>query len=174
MPEISIFFGIRVSMYYNDHMPPLFHAEYNDMQALVDMINSRIIKGALPSKQLKLGFGLDSDPSGRIDEKSFEKDSSVDVKKVMMRVDYFPEIVQVVPHEDRTVPVYFSDGKIVCYDMNPYLGEGIFQMIQNKQTFIDTCTIMNNTLSWDINNGDPSSCIDIDPETLYELDAVME
>ncbi len=54
MPEISVFFGIRVSMYYNDHMPPHFHAEYNDYKAIVDIINSRVIKGALPSKQLKL------------------------------------------------------------------------------------------------------------------------
>ena len=29
MPEISLFYGIRVTMYYNDHMPPHFHAEYN-------------------------------------------------------------------------------------------------------------------------------------------------
>ena len=29
MPEISLFYGIRITMYYNDHMPPHFHAEYN-------------------------------------------------------------------------------------------------------------------------------------------------
>ncbi len=29
MPEISLFYGIRVTMYYKDHMPPHFHAEYN-------------------------------------------------------------------------------------------------------------------------------------------------
>lgn len=29
MPEISLFYGIRVTMYYRDHMPPHFHAEYN-------------------------------------------------------------------------------------------------------------------------------------------------
>lgn len=28
MPEISLFYGIRVTMYYKDHMPPHFHAEY--------------------------------------------------------------------------------------------------------------------------------------------------
>ena len=25
MPEISLFFGIRVTMYYDDHNPPHFH-----------------------------------------------------------------------------------------------------------------------------------------------------
>ena len=29
MPEISLFFGIRVTMYYDDHNPPHFHAEHN-------------------------------------------------------------------------------------------------------------------------------------------------
>ena len=28
MPEISLFYGIRVTMYYDDHNPPHFHAEY--------------------------------------------------------------------------------------------------------------------------------------------------
>ena len=32
MPEISLFYGIRVTMYYEDHNPPHFHAEYNGNQ----------------------------------------------------------------------------------------------------------------------------------------------
>ena len=91
-----------------------------------------------------------------------------------MRTDYFPEIVQVVPHNDHTVSIYFSDGKIVCYDVNPYLNDGVFKSLKDEKTFIDSCTIMNDTLAWDINNGDASACIDIDPETLYDLDAVEE
>ena len=38
MPEISLFFGIRVTMYYDDHNPPHFHAEYNGQKILVDII----------------------------------------------------------------------------------------------------------------------------------------
>ena len=54
MPEISLFFGIRITMYYNDHIPPHLHAEYDGNQALVDIINIQIIKGSLPNKQLRL------------------------------------------------------------------------------------------------------------------------
>ncbi|MCB1160916.1 MAG: DUF4160 domain-containing protein [Leptospiraceae bacterium] len=54
MPLVSEFFGIKIYMYWNDHMPPHFHAEYGDLQAIVDINNSVIIKGALPSRQLKL------------------------------------------------------------------------------------------------------------------------
>lgn len=54
MPEISLFFGIRVTMFYNDHTPPHFHAEYNGSSALVDIVNIQVIKGFLPNKQLRL------------------------------------------------------------------------------------------------------------------------
>ena len=33
MPEISLFYGIRITMYYEDHNPPHFHAEYNGNKA---------------------------------------------------------------------------------------------------------------------------------------------
>ena len=53
MPEISVFFGIRVTMYYDEHNPPHFHANYNDQKILVDIQKGRVLKGAFPSKQLK-------------------------------------------------------------------------------------------------------------------------
>ena len=54
MPEISLFYRIRITMYYDDHNPPHFHADYNGQKAIVDIINGYVIKGGLPSKQLKL------------------------------------------------------------------------------------------------------------------------
>ena len=45
MPEISLFYGIRVTIYYEDHNPPYFHAEYNGNKAIVDIIEARVIKG---------------------------------------------------------------------------------------------------------------------------------
>jgi len=49
----------RINYWYNirsheDHNPPHFHAEYNGNKAIVDIIEARVIKGALPSRQLKL------------------------------------------------------------------------------------------------------------------------
>ena len=35
MPRISHFFGIVVTMYYNDHSPPHFHATYGEDEATV-------------------------------------------------------------------------------------------------------------------------------------------
>ncbi|NMA68975.1 MAG: DUF4160 domain-containing protein [Desulfitobacterium sp.] len=54
MPEISLFYGIRITMNWNDHVPPHFHAEYNENHVLIDIVKGRVIKGGLPKRQLKL------------------------------------------------------------------------------------------------------------------------
>ena len=37
MPTISMFFGILIRMYYDEHNPPHFHASYQGIQATFDM-----------------------------------------------------------------------------------------------------------------------------------------
>lgn len=54
MPIVSLFYGIKITFYYDDHNPPHFHAEYAGNKALIDIINCTVIKSALPKKQLKL------------------------------------------------------------------------------------------------------------------------
>lgn len=54
MPEICLFYGIRVTMNWDEHSPPHFHVEYAEYNASIDIQKSQVIRGALPSKQLKL------------------------------------------------------------------------------------------------------------------------
>lgn len=54
MPTISIFYGIVVRMYYFDHNPPHFHAQYGGMQALIRISDGEIIAGMLPPTAAKL------------------------------------------------------------------------------------------------------------------------
>ena len=87
----------------------------------------------------------------------------------------FPRIVQVMPTEEYTVYVYFEDGKIVCYDVKPLLEKEVFAVLKEIEFFMNACTIMNDTLAWDVSGKtDASKCIDIDPDTLYELESVKE
>lgn len=44
MPEISLFGGIRIMMFYSDHNPPHFHAEYAGHKALVDIQHGYVSK----------------------------------------------------------------------------------------------------------------------------------
>lgn len=53
MPEISLFLGIRITMYYDNHNPPHFHADYAGHRALIDIQRSCVMKGSLPNRQLK-------------------------------------------------------------------------------------------------------------------------
>jgi hypothetical protein len=50
MPRISEFFGIVIYMYYNDHAPPHFHAEYAGSEALFEIETLRIYAGNLPRR----------------------------------------------------------------------------------------------------------------------------
>ncbi len=54
MPEICRFFGIVIRMYYDDHHPPHFHAEYGDDEAQVNIQTLAIIHGSLSSRTLGL------------------------------------------------------------------------------------------------------------------------
>lgn len=54
MPRISTFFGIDISMYYREHNPPHFHAEYAGYEALIDIRNFEILSGYLPPRALGL------------------------------------------------------------------------------------------------------------------------
>ena len=52
MPEISRFLGIVISMYYNEHNPPHFHAKYGNFKISVE-IESGIISGKFPKRALR-------------------------------------------------------------------------------------------------------------------------
>jgi len=50
MPRVSAFFGIIISMYYNDHAPPHFHAEYGEHEALYVIDTFAVLRGNLPRR----------------------------------------------------------------------------------------------------------------------------
>jgi hypothetical protein len=54
MPEVSRFYGIVIRMYFADHWPPHFHAEYGEHEALIGIEGLRVIAGGLPAR----AFGL--------------------------------------------------------------------------------------------------------------------
>lgn len=54
MPEISRFYGIVIKMYFDDHSPPHFHAEYGEFEVLVNINTMAVIAGKLPHRALGL------------------------------------------------------------------------------------------------------------------------
>ena len=54
MPEICRFLGIVIAMYYNDHTPPHFHANYSGQRAAFSIEDLKIIEGKLPQRVISL------------------------------------------------------------------------------------------------------------------------
>ena len=50
MPEICRFYGIVIRMYFRDHQPPHFHAQYGDREAVVRIEDLRVTEGRLPTR----------------------------------------------------------------------------------------------------------------------------
>ena len=54
MPTISMFYGIIIQMYWDEHAPPHFHAIYGEYKASVDIKSLTVIEGALPRRATQL------------------------------------------------------------------------------------------------------------------------
>lgn len=52
MPYVSMFFGIIIRMFHNEHSPPHFHAEYQGQRALFSF-DGEVLKGNLRSNTAK-------------------------------------------------------------------------------------------------------------------------
>lgn len=80
----------------------------------------------------------------------------------------FHKILQVHPTDNYEVYLYFADGKIKLYKAKELITKGVFQQLQDINFFKNSCTVMNDTLAWDITGKyDSSMCLDLDPEELY-------
>ena len=54
MPQISNFFGIVISMFYDEHSPPHFHAAYGEHRCSIDIRTLAVLEGYLPPRALGL------------------------------------------------------------------------------------------------------------------------
>jgi len=54
MPEISRFYGLVMTMYWNDHQPAHFHVRYGEWMAEIDIRTLALMRGSLPPRALAL------------------------------------------------------------------------------------------------------------------------
>jgi len=54
MPIISVFYGIIIRMFFDEHAPPHFHAEYGEFKAAVDILSMEITGRKLPRRAQEL------------------------------------------------------------------------------------------------------------------------
>lgn len=53
MPTFFIIDGVKIEFFYNDHLPPHYHASIAEYEALISIKSHEIIQGSLPNKKKK-------------------------------------------------------------------------------------------------------------------------
>lgn len=56
MPTISTFYGIIIRMFFNEHAPPHFHAQYGEHKAVIAIQSLEVLEGKLPRRALELAL----------------------------------------------------------------------------------------------------------------------
>jgi hypothetical protein len=54
VPELCRFYGIVIKMYFGDHAPPHFHAEYSEFEAVIAIHSGAVLGGRLPPRAMGL------------------------------------------------------------------------------------------------------------------------
>jgi hypothetical protein len=54
VPRLSVFYGIAIYLYYEDHPPPHIYARYGEHHAKVSIATGELIHDSLPRRARKL------------------------------------------------------------------------------------------------------------------------
>jgi hypothetical protein len=54
VPTVSRFFGIVITMYFDEHGIPHFHAERGEHTAVISIAPTELLAGSLPKRDLRL------------------------------------------------------------------------------------------------------------------------
>ena len=73
----------------------------------------------------------------------------------------YPAVKSVIPNDDYTLSITFSNSESGTLDMKPYLDFGLFKRIKNC-THFKRVQVAFDTVEW------PSAGIDLDPEFVYQ------
>lgn len=57
MPIICRFRGIKITINWDEHNPPHFHAKYGGSEITVDINDLEVMDGEMPNKQTKMILG---------------------------------------------------------------------------------------------------------------------
>jgi hypothetical protein len=82
MPRISSFYGIAIWIFWNDHHPPHFHAEYGDFEVLIKIQDFSVYSGSLPSRALGLVIEWASQHSEELMEDWLLAQKQLPLKKI--------------------------------------------------------------------------------------------
>lgn len=56
MPTLKSLDGVKVEMFFHDHLPPHVHVSYNEYEELIEIRSLDTYEGELPRKQRKIAI----------------------------------------------------------------------------------------------------------------------
>lgn len=68
MPTISRFFGLTITMYFDDHPPPHFHVRSAGHGAKIRIDTLEVLAGDLPRRELRLALAWAEMRSAELEE----------------------------------------------------------------------------------------------------------
>lgn len=154
MPEICRFFGIVITMYYNDHQPPHFHVRDGEQRAIVSIETLTVLEGRLSPRTL----GLVTEWAAREEIGASQEDQTAGVS-VMLK-----DIVEARPSGGYRLFVRFEDGVQGEVDLETIIQfEGVFASLKDRTEFARVSVNQElGTVCW------PSGA-DLDPDVLYAI-----
>ena len=164
MAIISMFYGIIISMYYLDnkqHNLPHIHVKYQDEEAVISISDGQILEGSLKINKMKLvqawieihNDELVADWDLAINGEAIFKIDPLNNQKMN------PRVINVKPEKNFSLLLTFSNGEVKRFDVNPYLGIGIFKELKDLSIFNSVKPFLG-SIQW--GNG-----VDLCPDTLY-------
>ena len=163
MPAISRFFGIVITMNYNDHPPPHFHIRYAGQRALMAIDTLTTIRGHLSPRVLGLVVEWAAQHRSELIENwdwpcaSSRCDRSLPWSSEMLR-----DITAVRPTQDYRLELRFDDGTQGEIDVSELIRfDGVFAPLKDLAEFTKVRVDPElGTIRWP--NG-----ADLDPDVLY-------
>jgi hypothetical protein len=127
MPRISEFFGIVIAMYYNDHVPPHFHAK-------------RGTATPGPRHGAGMGFGAPGRASGELGSGEGREAVVQDTGTGMRRAEMM-RVAHVEPLEGYHLRVRFASGEERDVDVERYLRGPVFEPIRKDRALFEAVSV---------------------------------
>src|SRR5580700_6119787 len=140
MPTISIFYGILIRMFFNDHPPPPFHARYGEFEATVEIVTLEVLEGQLPRRALNLV----REWAMMHREELLETGVSAGKTRPRRKLSRWPErsrysmhwdVVEVKPEPHYCLFVRFKDGVAGRLQLRPVELTGALSPLRDEQFF---------------------------------------
>ena len=176
MPTISAFYGILIQMFWNEHAPPHFDALYGEHEAVIEVRDLRVTRGALPRRAMALVLEWAADHRDELDGE-LEPMQTTATPEGDRALEIVPPIRHTVPWRvasvtslpDDRLRVTFVDGTAGEVDMSAFLDSPkidgtVFESLRDPSVFA-RAEIVLGAVQWP--NG-----TDLAPDAMY--DAIRE